>query len=113
MIEVSDFLANIGKLSQHLWDYGADDVFTVLNYNEKNPGNVTQSNFTDILNLEKLCSVTCKNASKSNVWWHSVVEGDEDITVNENLRMSPLFFDNNAEIKLNLTIMDEIKKYMH
>lgn len=111
LIEASDLLANISKLIQHLQDYDADDVFTVLLYDEKNPGNVGEDDFTDILNLENLFLVTCDDVAKSNVWWHSVVEGDNSITVHENLRMSLLFFENNVKTKLHQTIMDELEKF--
>ena len=55
--------------------------------------------------------VTRDDVVKSNVWWHSVVEGDDAMTVHKNLRMSLLFFKNNVKAKLHATVMDEIDKY--
>lgn len=112
LIEASDLLANIGKLRQHLRDYDADDVFTIVKYDKKDPGNLSADSFTDILNLEKLFSVTRDEVAESNTWWHSVIEGEDAVTVHENLRMSLLFFENNVESKLHLTIMDEIEKFL-
>ena len=109
LIEASDLLANIDKLNQHLRDYDADDVFNVMDYHEATPGDILES--TNILELEQLFRVTRDEVAKSNVWWHSVLDGDDAITAHENLRMSLLFFENNVEPKLHSTVMDELDKF--
>ena len=109
LIEASDLLANISKVKQHLRDYSADDVFNVFRFDEDTPSDVTGP--VNILDLEKLFLVTRDDVAKLNVWWHSVVSGDDAMTVHENLRLSLLFFENNVESKLHATVMDELEKY--
>ena len=104
LIEASDLLANIRKLSQHLWDYDSDNVFNVMIYDMDYPSLIQQT--VHILDLERLFEVTRGDMAKSNICWHSVVEGDDTATVNENLRMLMLFFENVVEPKLHLTVMD-------
>lgn len=103
LVEASDLLANISKLKQHLRNYNADDALKILQYEDDNPSDVGKP--VDILNLEKK-SVTRDEVSKSKIWWHSVVEVDNTMTVYENLQMSLLFFKNNVEQKLHSTVMD-------
>ena len=58
IIEESDPLSNISRLNQHLRDYDADDVFHVVRYASNDPGSIDDDNLVNILELEKLFSVT-------------------------------------------------------
>lgn len=107
--QASDLLSNISKLKQHLCNYNANGVFTIVVYNSDDPRNIIK--LIETLDLEELFSVTRDYVSKSNVWWHSVVESKETMTVHKNLCMSLLFFENKIEPKLYAIVMDKFKTY--
>ena len=107
LINASDLLANIIKFKKHLCDYNIDDFICIFRYKEDNSTNMTVP--IDILDLDKLFTVTKNDVTKLYILWRSVVSGDKVMVVIKNLRISLLFSKNNIDPKLHTIVMDELE----